>query len=202
MKNIPIALLIIALFTSCSSGKYSYHFDTGKELDFQNGKWILNKSESNSKIFDSELYLTSKKCFKEILGDSLIEINDLRTTKLIASKVNFDLSAADLKRLKDDTDCDYIINVKGNIISDGAGTVSFQNSNQYYNASNRASVQISIYDLNTGIQISSSEAYGIATDESSHFDDGSSAPKFHASSNTLMLKAAKKLIRQYDKHQL
>ena len=193
---------MILLFFSCAGGKYNYYFDTGKRLDFNNGKWILNRSESNSKIFDTELYYTSKKYFKEILGDSLVEMNDLRITKLVAPKINFELSPSELKQLKKDTKCDYIINIQGKLISDGAGALSFQNTNQYYNASNRASVSISIYDLNTGIQISSSQAYGKATAESSHFDESNSMPNFHSSSNTLMLKAAKKLIGQYKKNQL
>ena len=130
-----------------------------------------------------------------------MEMNDLRSTKLVAPRIKFDLSTSEMEQLKEDTGCDYIINIQGKLISDGVGAISFQNSNPYYNASNSASVSISIYDLNTGIQISSSQAYGKTTDESSHFDEGNGLSDFHSSSNMLLLKALKKLIRQYKKNQ-
>ena len=193
-------VLIILVLYSCGSAKYSCLFDTGKELDFSNGKWLLNRTESNSKIFDTELYHNSLKNFKNILGDSLIEINDLRSTKLVAPKIKFDLSTLDLQELKRDTDCDYIINIGGNIISDGAGTLTFSNQNE--NSSNRASVSISIYDLNTETLISSSQVYGKTENQASAFDNNDNLPTINPSSHMIMLKGAKKLIKKYEKNQL
>src|SRR5690606_582047 len=139
---------LLLFFISCKTPKYTYFFDTDKYLDFSEGTWILNKSRSNSEIFDAELYITSKKHFKEILGDSLVEINDLRMTKLIPQKIGFELSKEELLDLKKSTDCDYLINVKGNVINDGAGTISLPSNDSNYYASNEASVSITIYDLN------------------------------------------------------
>jgi hypothetical protein len=199
VKKVFLIFLVVSLY-SCISAKYNYYFDTGKQLHFSQGKWILNSTKSNSRIFDTELYDTSLKEFKKILGDSLVEMNDLRLTKLVAPKIKFDLSEADLKVLKRDTGCDYIINIGGNIISDGAGTLSFPNQND--NSSNRASVTISIYDLNTATLISSSQVYGKTENKESVFPDDKQRPSINPSSHLIMLKGAEKLIRKYGKNQL
>ena len=199
MKKILLISIIVVLY-SCGGAKYTYLFDTGKELDFSDGKWILNRTESNSKIFDNELYYNSLKNFKNILGDSLIEMNDLRSSKLVAPKIKFDLSELDLQELKRDTECDYIINIGGNVISDGAGTLTYSNQNE--NSSNRASVSISIYDLNAETLISSSEVYGQTENQASAFDNDDNLPTINPSSHMIMLKGAKKLIRKYEKNQL
>jgi len=200
MKKIFLILSFVML-NSCGSAKYNYFFDTGKQLDFGNGKWILNRTESNSKIFDTELYYNSLRDFKKILGDSLIEMNDLRRTKLVAPKIKFDLTNSDLKKLKRETDCDYIINIGGNVIGDGAGLISFPK--QIENSSNKASVSISIYDLNSGILISSSQVYGKTQHQESIFpDDDKNIPTINPSSHMIMLKGAEKLIKKYKKNQL
>lgn len=193
-------ILFILVFYSCGGAKYNYSFDTGKQLDFSKGKWILNRTKSNSKKFDTELYHNSLKDFKKILGDSLIELNALRSSKLVATKVKFDLSVTELKELKRETDCDYIINIGGNVISDGAGSITFPN--QIENSSNRASVSISIYDLNTQSLISSSQVYGKTEHQEPIFPDDRNLSTINPSSNMIMLKGAEKLIRKYKKNKL
>ncbi|UII77656.1 hypothetical protein LV716_07775 [Flagellimonas sp. HMM57] len=201
MKKIYFLFLAIIL-SACTSGKYSYLFDTGKQLDFGKGKWLMNMTESNSKVFDNKLYNASYKEFKAILGDSLIDMNSLRTTKLVAPKVGFELTKTELKKLKEDSGCDFLINIKGTIVSNGAGTVSFDNGNGYYSASNQSSVAVLIYDLNSATVFSSSQAVGKATAENSHFDNDNAVPSINSSAETLMVAAAKKLIRKYDKYRL
>ncbi|MEM7485390.1 MAG: hypothetical protein AAF348_09290 [Bacteroidota bacterium] len=195
-------LLLAIILSACTSGKYSYLFDTGKQLDFSKGKWLMNMTKSNSKVFDKKLYNASYKEFKEILGDSLIDMNSLRTTKLVAPKVGFELTKNELKKLKESSECDFLINVKGTIISNGAGTLSFDSGNGYHSASNQSSVAILIYDLNSGTVLSSSQAIGKATAENSHFDNENAMPSINSSAETLMVAAAKKLIKKYDKYRL
>lgn len=201
MKKIYYLFAVIIL-CSCGGGKYNYLFDTGKQLDFGEGKWVLNRTESNSKVFDSELYDASYGQFKKLLGDSLIDMNTLRMDKLISPKIGFELNRTELKQLKRDTECDFLINIRGNVISNGAGTISFDNGNGYYSASNQSSVSIMVYDLNTGEIISSSQAVAKVTSKNSHFDNGNGIPAINSSAETLMVKAAKKLIKKYDKNRL
>ncbi len=201
MKKLPV-LILFALLSSCVGGKYNYLFDTGRQLDFGKGKWVLNRAESNSKVFDSELYDASYGQFKKLLGDSLIDMNTLRMDKLVSPKIGFELNRKELEQLKRDTECDFLINVRGNVISNGAGTLSFDTGNGYYSASNQSSVSIMIYDLNTSAIISSSQATAKAISENSHFDNGNGVPRINSSAETLMLKAAKKLIKKYNAYQL
>jgi hypothetical protein len=51
----------------------------------------------------TELYDASLNEFGKILGDSLIEMNELRGSKLVAPKIKFELSDTDLKELQRDT---------------------------------------------------------------------------------------------------
>ena len=201
MKKIYYLFAVIIL-CSCAGGKYNYLFDTGKQLDFGEGKWVLNRTESNSKVFDSELYDASYEQFKKLLGYSLIDMNTLRMDKLISPKIGFELNRTQLEQLKRDTECDFLINIRGNVISNGAGTVAFDTGNGYYSTSNQSSVSIVIYDLNTSEIISSSQAVAKATSENSHFDNGNGIPSINSSAETLMVKAAKKLIKKYEKNRL
>lgn len=198
MKQAIISLFLLLFLFSCNTPKYTYFFDTGKYLDFGSGKWILNRSKSNSKIFDAELYDASRNQFRQILGDSLFEINDIRVNKLLPPKINFNLSKKELLELNDLTECDYLINIKGNIIGDGAGTISILNDPNHY-ATNQSSVSILIYDLNTGILISSSQVNAKVVDQGSQIDN-SSIPKISTSSHTAMVQAAKNLIKKYSKY--
>lgn len=199
MKRTFFICIMTAIY-SCGGAKYNYTFDTGRQLDFSKGKWILNGTESNSRVFDKKLYRTSLEKFKKILGDSLLQMNDLRTTRLVAPKIKFDLSGSDLKQLKTDTDCDYIINVGGYVISDGAGTISFPGQDNF--SSNRTSVSIKIYDLNAGTLISSSQAYGKTETQASSFNEDDKLPTINPSSHMIMLEGAKKLIHRYEKYRL
>ncbi|MEL6917860.1 MAG: hypothetical protein AAFO99_09025 [Bacteroidota bacterium] len=201
MKKICLIALVM-LLNSCAGGKYTYLFDTGKQLDFSKGKWLLNRTESNSKIFDAELYQVAFKGFKEILGDSLIDMHMVRTSKLVAPKIGFELTKTELEKLKKDSDCDFLINIAGTVVSNGAGTLSTDSGNGYYSASNRSSVTIMIYDLNARAIVSSSQAFGKATSENSHFDNGNGIPTINSSAETLMVAAAKKLIKKYDTYRL
>ncbi|MEL6976666.1 MAG: hypothetical protein AAGL29_14920 [Bacteroidota bacterium] len=195
-------LLFVCTLFSCVGGKFNYSFDTGRQLDFSQGKWIFNKTESNSKVFDSELNVLAYNEFRKLLGDSLMDLNALRAKKMIPPKIEFELSKEALQQLGKDTDCQYLINTRGYIVGNGAGSVSFDTGNGYYSASNQSSVSIAIYDLVSGTLLSASQAVGKATAENSHFDDNRGIPAINSSAETLMLKAAKNLIGKYEKYRL
>lgn len=71
MKKICFILISLCLL-SCVGGKYVYLFDTGKQLDFSEGKWIINRTESNSKVFDQELNTATFNGFRDIVGDLVL----------------------------------------------------------------------------------------------------------------------------------
>ncbi|WP_396600741.1 hypothetical protein [Algibacter sp. R77976] len=200
-----LSFLIMILFfgfTSCNTPKYTYMFKEGKHLDFSEGKWLLNRSKSNSRVFDTELYNNSEEQFKEILGSSLLEIVDVRLTNIIAPEISFDLNKEELIKLHKDSGCDFLINIKGNVISENAGSLSFPSNNSDYYATNEASVSIKIYDLKNGEIISSSQVNGKVVDQGSEFNSSNDFPILSTSAHTTMLKGAKRLINKYKKYQI
>jgi|GEM_PF-707781 len=188
------------IIVSCSNAKYAYSFTTGKYLDFGKGKWIINKSDSNSKVYDTKLYTNALESFTKILGDSLYEIQTLRQTKLISPEIKFDLSKNELLKLGKDTNCDYLINISGKIVSNGAGSISLSSNNPNYSASNEAEVTIKIYNLQHGNLLSYSSVNGKIIDEGSQFGTGNHIPSFIASAETIMIGGTNRLIRKYNRY--
>lgn len=202
LKSPIVFILLLCLLFSCNTPKYTYLFETGKHLDFNEGKWLLNRSKSNSRVFDAKLYDQSHKQFKEILGNSLLEINEIRLTKIVLPEIDFDLTKQELIQLNKDSGCDFLINIKGNIITENAGSFSLPSNDSDYYATNEASVSIKIYDLNTGLELSSSKVYGKVIDQGSAFDSNNNFPIISTSAHTAMLRGAKKLIGKYKKYQV
>ena len=196
---IGVLYFLILILGSCNTPKYTYMFDSGKYMDFGEGKWLINNTKSNSKIFDSELYTTSLKEFRKILGDSLMEINDIRRNKLIAPEISFDLDRAQLLELGEQTGCNFLINVTGKVIKQGLGSISIPTDDLSYYNSNESSVEIRIYQLDAGVEISSSRVYAKLV-EQGEISKTNSIPSLNMSAQTAMLSAAKKLIRKYDKY--
>ena len=197
--TLKLLIVNVLMLSSCNTPKYTYMFDSGKYMDFGEGKWLLNQTKSNSKIFDAELYDVSLTEFRKIIGDSLMTINDVRRKSLIPPVINFNLEKEKLLELKNQTGCEYLINVKGNIIKQGLGAVSVPTNDLDYYSSNESSVEIKIYQLETGIEISSSIVLAKIVDQG-EISKTNSIPKLNTSSHTAMLSAAKKLIRKYDKY--
>jgi hypothetical protein len=130
----------------------------------------------------------------------LLEINDVRLTRIIAPEIPFDLSRKELIQLYKDSGCDFLINISGKILTQNA-SVSFSSDlpNQY--ATNEASVSVAIYDLKNGELLSSSEVFGKVEERSSEFRSNN-IPRLSTSSHNIMLTGAKKLINKYKKYQI
>lgn len=199
MKNIRLLLILATsiLFFNCGGTKYHYNFEKGKNIDFSRGKWILNEPYTNYN--EERIYLIAKKEFKDILQDSLFEINDLRRDKLIGLQIPFNPTIEQLKDLKTGTDSDYLINISTNLIKDEMG--SFASSSDFGSVikSNEASTLIRIYDLNNLELLSESSVYGIAkkirTTEDGDWD-------YVSSGGTITMKGLARLIKKYDKYKI
>tara|TARA_R110001592_G_scaffold47202_2_gene149802 strand:- start:342 stop:992 length:651 start_codon:yes stop_codon:yes gene_type:complete len=200
-KNL-ILMSIVILSYSCVGGKYTYEFDTGKNLDFSSGKWILNDVRSNSKIENNKrLYEEIHEEFNKILGDSLIDLTSLRNVVLVAPEIKFEATQSELKELYENSNCDFLINVRGQIISNNASSFYTNNQSSSFNTSNRSSVSIKIYDLKSGTMISSSNANAIDTERHSDFEkDG--ALNWTTRAEPMMIRAAEGLIIKYSKYRL
>jgi len=198
-KNL-LFIVILILGSSCVGGKYVYEFETGKNLDFSNGKWIFNEVQSNSESKDNKrLYEESYEAFQKILGDSLIDLTSLRNITLIEPEIKFEPNQSELKKLYENTKCDFLINVRGQIISNNASGFYSNDHNLSYSTSNRSAVFVKIFDLKNGILISSSNGQAKSTEEHSDLEkDG--ALNWTTRAEPMMVRAAEGLIMKYNKY--
>ena len=186
--------------SSCVGGKYTYNFDTGKSLDFGNGRWIFNEVGTNSTANNNKkLYEVSYAKFKRILGDSLIDLTSLRNIALVKPEIEFDPTSLELKKLYVDSQCDFLINIRGNEISNSASSFYTNEQNSNYSTSNMSSVDIKIFDLKTGMLISSSSGQAKSTEQHSVFEKDGKL-NWTTRAEPMMIRAAEGLIRKYDKN--
>ncbi len=198
-KNL-LYIVILILGSSCVGGKYIYEFDTGKNLDFGNGKWIFNEVQSNSELKNNKrLYAESYEEFKKILGDSLIDLTSLRNISLVEPEIKFEPTQSELKRLYENSKCDFLINVRGKIISNSARSFYSNDQSLSYSTSNRSAIFIKIFDLKNRILISSSNGQAISTEGHSDLEkDG--ALNWTTRAEPMMVRATEGLIMKYNKY--
>ena len=195
-KTLAYSVLIL-LLTSCGNTKYVSNFKKGKEIDFSNGKWILNKPYTNEDI--KHVYDISLKDFRSILGDSLLEIDDLRRDYLIDTKLPYHPTKQQLKDIRIGTNCDFIINCEIKLLKNEIGSISTPPPFGTVTRINEASVEVLIYDLNALELVSQSSITGRAKLEISADDGGWDLVN---PSTVIARKALSKIIGQYKKNQI
>jgi hypothetical protein len=201
-NNKGILILLLALIlASCGGAKYNYNFEKGKNINFNDGKWILNKTYTNYK--NNDAYSFAKNEFEDILGDSLFELIELRKTKLISNELPLNPSKKQLEEIQKFTNCDFLINIESKILQNQMGSIAthstkFGKVTKY----NEASTTIKIYDLNSLEIISEATSIGTVkvsrTSEDKKFFE---VFEYTASGMLLAINSIKKLIRKYDKYQ-
>ncbi len=75
MRGILKCSVIFLALSGCIGVKYTYDFEKGRSVDFSKGKWILNKPYVHGKV--NHVYDFALHDFRKILGDSLLEIDDI-----------------------------------------------------------------------------------------------------------------------------
>lgn len=146
MNKVLPMIFVSFLICSCGNTKYTYHFEKQKNIDFSSGKWILNEPYTNNG--DHRIKDISIKRFEEILKDSLYEINELRKDKLVGTSFPFEPSHKDLRDFQIATGCDYLINIKSNIVKDEMGSFAHAPNIGSTKKTNQAESEIRFYDLN------------------------------------------------------
>ncbi len=188
--------MVTLALAGCNGAKYACAFDQGSSLDFSKGKWILNKPFEEG--INARMYGLAIKHFGVILGDSLMEMHNVRSEGLIASQSPFEPTKEELEDIRIGTQCDYLINIKGTVLKEEMS--GFAGSTTYGSAerSNTAKVDIRIYDLNNFELVSSSFAIGKDKRTLTEDHDWSLV----TGTKTIRLKGLSKLIRKYKKNQL
>ena len=200
--KIIIILLLTLGISSCGGAKYNYSFDRGKKINFKRGKWILNEPYTN---YDSkDAYEFAKQEFKEILGDSLLDLLALRQTKIIGKQLPLDPTKSELLEIKEFSNCNFLININSTITRDQMGNSSHQSPNVgTVTKYNEAQTRIKIYDLDKLELISESIAYGQVKVTKRAEDNETIVENllnYTTPGKTLALKTIKKLIRKYDRY--
>ena len=164
--------LITFYLVSCTAPKFSFEHNGISELDFENGKWILNDLTSNRSSHDLNRH--SFKKWGEIVKDSLFSLKDLRANYLIKERIDFDIDQELLKSLARESKCDFLINTRVEILNEELFAFSKPRQSSWGNTfrSNEAKVEIRIYDLNKLKLVSSRVAYGTIKEEARSEDEG------------------------------
>ncbi len=197
MKKTLIVFLTIFSLLSCGNTKYTILYEKEKNIDFSQGKWILNEPLTNNE--NGRIEYIALKGFKEILKDSLFELKELRKDRLISPALPFDLSEKELKDLKIGTDCDFLISIKSIIVKNEMG--SFANVPNIGSTikTNQAESTIRIYDLNSLTLLSESTIIGKVEVEKNEDD---SDWDYVNTASTISMNGLTKLIRKYDKNKV
>jgi len=195
-----LTLLLVIIFASCGGAKYNYNFEKGKNIDFNDGKWILNEPYTNYK--NNNAYTFAKNEFEDILGDSLFELIELRKTKMISSQLPLHPSSKQLKEIQEFSNCDFLINIESKILKNEMGSMAHTTNIGKVTKYNEASTTIWIYDLHSLEIISEARSIGEVKVTKTSEDTGFFETfEFTATGMTLAINSIKKLIRKYDKYQ-
>ena len=109
-KRFIILVAIYVLF-SCQSAYYTHDLEsTPYGVDYSKGKWLLNEIDAPYTIQD-KLAKIAKEKFSKNIGSAFKYLGDDKSMALSYVPINPDTLL--LKRLKKESQFDYLINIKG-----------------------------------------------------------------------------------------
>lgn len=99
-------------------------------VDYNHGKWLLNNIDAPYAIKD-RLEEIAKKEFSKYLGNSLLCASETKIFSLPYVPINPDTLI--LKHLKKESKCDFLINIKGDVIKNTYNKIITETFLQIYN---------------------------------------------------------------------
>lgn len=214
MKKIFLLIIVVSFLQSCFV-KVQRDYDVyGKTLLFnQNKKWLVNKvytdlSASQDKKMDQKVLKT----FNELSKGNAISVDSAKSQNLMASKISFAPDPEQLQSLKDNTDFDFIVNIRTKKIRDQIGSLELEKPLQY--SVNSAFALLEIYDIKTLKKVYSQKAFSeMSLDKKETFNisnsgeisaakkkNGDSGPYFSYSADMLSVKNLNKILKDIKKH--
>jgi hypothetical protein len=193
--NLFYFFIICSLLTvSCVTTDYVFENTTQTTgVDFTKGKWLLHTIEAPYEI-EEQLNKLSFEDFTDILNDRIVSSNDAKKI-LLPRAVRLSPSKNELKNLKLGTDFDYFINIKAKNIINDLNSISLTNHNYRNNETTKNEVVLEIYDLNNATIIYTQKVIAsIKIPEESNSD-----VHFSKSSNAMIIRAYKKLMKDLNK---
>ena len=191
MKNFFFTIVCLFSLYSCSVPNYYVENKTQNfGVDFSTGRWLLNKIEAPLRVED-KLKENVQHDFKSLLGERLVYIEDSNGL-LLPKKIPLQPTKELLKELKVGTNFDYIINIKTANLANDFDSISLTNHKFQKGELNSNEVILEIYDLSLLDIIYSQRVIGSASIP----ENSSSDVHFSKSSNSLILGAYKKLMKE------
>ncbi len=123
----------------------------------------------------------------------------MRKGALVDPAIKFEPTQRELKELFENSKCDFLINVRGQVISNKASSFYSNDKNLNYSTSNRLAVLIKIFDLKNGVIISYSKGKAISTEQHSDLEKDGSL-NWTTRAEPMMIRAAERLIIRYNKY--
>ncbi len=195
-NHIFISISIMLVISSCAFPHYQHSYESTKGLDLRNGKWLINNIETDLPYYSKE-HLTKNliKKFEKIVGDSVVYIDSISLKYILPSQMKFELSSETLMSLKNTTDFDYVLNVRGDIIRDELGSVII---NPYYSdETNESEVYIDVYEVSSGQRIYSQRIVASVS-----MNENNEKVQFSKSASALVFSALKKGLKKVKKYSI
>lgn len=194
MKQFLIITLLAISLQSCSLPNYYFENNTQNfGVDFTSGKWLLNKIDAPLWVED-RLKEQVYDDYSALLGNRLLKIEDAKGL-LLPKKIPLQPNKQELKELKIGTNLDFIINIKASNLENDFNGISLTNHKFQKGETNSNEVILEIYDLSLLEIIYSQKVVGSASIP----ENSSSDVNFSKSSNSLILGAYKKLMKDLKK---
>ncbi|OMP31195.1 hypothetical protein [Mangrovimonas sp. DI 80] len=187
MNRLITLLCFIALFHACHTPKYISYGDIHGTLNFENGKWLLNKIKAPSSLVSSLTDITVNE-FSSLLGNRFSTVYETKQL-MLPKELPETLSKSTLLDIKNGTGFDFFITVRAKRLSNDMG--SLQIGKNYSEKLNSGLVTLEIYDLNLQQKIYSKTVQGNLTVE-----ENDNSLVFGKSSNGLMISSLKKILRK------
>ncbi|NCO64840.1 MAG: hypothetical protein GW839_07775 [Flavobacteriales bacterium] len=189
-KRFIILVAIYVLF-SCQSAYYTHDLEsTPYGVDYSKGKWLLNEIDAPYTIKD-KLAKIAKEKFSKNIGSAFKYLGDDKSMALSYVPINPDTLL--LKRLKKESQFDYLINIKGVNVKNEIGFIQDGYLDVY--KKNVSETILQIYDLNTLEIIYNRKVIGKVTP----FNEEDNDLHLVKSPNGMIVKSLNKILKKLNK---
>lgn len=214
LKTSLFIFLLIFLMQSCIVPVKRDYEGYSRALVFtQNKKWLIND------IFTDLNSTQREKLNQKILarfnswsGGNAYSVNAAKSENLLPSNIPYILTEMQLEDLKENSNFDYLVNIRTVQIRDELGTLELNKPFQY--SKNSAFAILEVYDLKTGKKIYYQKAYSeMELDRAKQYPEISAdqvyrndqekkdkGPFFSYSAAALSIKNLKKILKDIDKN--
>lgn len=188
--------LLVVLLTSCAFPHYQHSYESSRGLNLREGKWLVNKIETNLTDYSKEnLTKNLIKKFKELVRDSVVYIDSITLEERLLYQMTFELSPETLMALKYTTDFDFVLCIKGDKIRNEVSSIII--NPEFTNDRNESEVYIDVYAVDIGQRIYSQRI--VATISMNESDEKF---QFSKSATGLVFGALKKGIKKIKKYSI